>query len=99
VERVAQRFGADGSSSPFDAPARRTLARSKWALSRTMRCDADAPAQVQQTFEDTPFYVRSVVSANLLGERVTALHETLDVPRLTSLPVQLMLPCRMPRRA
>ncbi len=96
---IAQRFAADGSHSPFDAPSRRTLARSKWGLGRTMRCDADTPAHVQETFEDTPFYVRSVISAGLLGERVTALHETLDVPRLTSLPVQLMLPCRMPRRS
>ena len=52
-----------------------------------------------QTLEDTPFYVRSVLGAALLGERVTSVHETLHVPRLVSLPVQLMLPCRMPRRS
>jgi carotenoid 1,2-hydratase len=63
-----------------------------------MRSDAAAPPQLRQTLEDTPFYVRSVLSADVLGERVTALHETLDVPRLVSLPVQMMLPFRMPRR-
>ena len=65
-----------------------------------MRSDAGAPARVQQTLEDTPFYVRSVLRVGgLLGERVTSMHETLNVPRLVSLPVQLMLPLRMPRRA
>lgn len=95
---IAQRFAPDGSSSPFDPPAHFTLPRSKWGLRRTTRCDAATPARVQQTFEDTPFYARSVVEASLQGERVTAVHETLSVPRLTALPVQFMLPCRMPRR-
>jgi carotenoid 1,2-hydratase len=54
---------------------------------------------VLHTLEDTPFYARSLVSCGLLGERVTAMHESLNVPRLVSLPVQCMLPCRMPRRA
>ena len=33
------------------------------------------------------------------GQRVPAVHETLDVPRLVSPIVQAMLPFRMPRRA
>ena len=64
-----------------------------------MRSDSAVPARVQQTLEDTPFYVRSVLEAGVLGERVTAVHETLDVARLVSVPVQGMLPFRMPRRA
>ena len=55
------------------------------------------PARVQQTLEDTPFYVRSVLEAGVLGERVTAVHETLHIPRLVSTAVQGMLPFRMPR--
>jgi len=35
----------------------------------------------------------------LQGETVTAVHETLDVPRVVSWPVRLMLPWRMPRRS
>jgi carotenoid 1,2-hydratase len=54
---------------------------------------------VLSTLEDTPFYVRSLLRTQLLGENVTAVHESLDIPRLVSLPVQLMLPWRMPRRA
>jgi carotenoid 1,2-hydratase len=55
--------------------------------------------RVLQALEDTPFYSRSVLQAQLCGERVTAIHESLDVPRLVSLPVRCMLPWRMPRRA
>jgi carotenoid 1,2-hydratase len=43
--------------------------------------------------------VRSLLRTRLLGEDVTAVHESLDVPRLVSLPVRLMLPWRMPRRS
>ncbi len=96
---IAQRFAPDGSSAAFEPPPRQRLPRSKWGLPRTMRSDAGTAARVVQTLEDTPFYVRSVLSSGLLGENVTSVHETLDLARLVSLPVRLMLPWRMPRRA
>ena len=95
---IAQRFAPHGSSVAFEPPPRQSLPRSKWWLPRTMRTEAGTPAHVVQTLEDTPFYVRSVLSSSLLGERVTSVHETLDLRRLVSLPVRLMLPWRMPRR-
>jgi carotenoid 1,2-hydratase len=52
-----------------------------------------------QTLEDTPFYARSLLQSSWCGERVTAVHESLSIPRLDSALVRLMLPCRMPRRA
>jgi carotenoid 1,2-hydratase len=75
------------------------LSRSRWGLKRMQRSESVPATRVRQTLEDTPFYVRSVVDAQLLGEPVVAMHETLHVPRLVSLPVQVMLPFRMPRRA
>ncbi len=96
---IAQRFAPDGSCTPFEPPPRRTLPRSRWGLSRTQRSEDGTPVFVQQTLVDAPFYVRSIVGAALLGEPVTAVHETLHVPRLVSLPVQVMLPFRMPRRS
>jgi carotenoid 1,2-hydratase len=96
---IAQRFAADGRSQAFAPPPRQALPRSAWRIERATRADADMPAHVLHTLEDTPFYARSLVSCGLLGERVTAMHESLNVPRLVSLPVQCMLPCRMPRRA
>ncbi len=94
---ITQRFHPDGSSEGFDAPPRHALPRTAWHIGRTMRSDA-AP-RVHETLEDTPFYVRSVLRSDLFGEHVTSVHETLNVPRLVSLPVRLMLPWRMPRRA
>jgi carotenoid 1,2-hydratase len=95
---IAQRFAPDGSSAAFEPPPRQGLPRSLWRLPRTMRTEAGTQARVVQTLEDTPFYVRSVLASSLLGEAVTSVHETLDLRRLVSLPVQMMLPWRMPRR-
>jgi carotenoid 1,2-hydratase len=93
---IAMRFAPDGSAVPFEAPPRQALPRSRWGLQRTQR--ADSAPRVLHSLEDTPFYARAVLDANLLGERVTAMHETLQVPRLQSLAVMAMLPFRMPRR-
>jgi carotenoid 1,2-hydratase len=95
---IAQRFHADGRHEPFEAPPRQALPRTLWRIDRTMRSDlGGAPARVAQTLEDTPFYVRSVLDASLLGERVKAVHESLDLPRLVARSTRLMLPWRMPR--
>ena len=50
-----------------------------------------------RTLEDAPFYARSVVSAKLLGEHVTLMHESLSLDRFRMPMVQAMLPFRMPR--
>jgi carotenoid 1,2-hydratase len=92
------RFKPSGAVDAFTPPARQTLPRTFWRMNRTMRTDAAEPARVQETLEDAPFYVRSVLSSGLLGERVISMHETLSVPRLTSPIVRMMLPFRMPRR-
>ncbi len=95
---IAQRFAPDGSHQPFEAPARQPLPRSAWGIARTLRSDAGVAPQVAKSLEDTPFYARAVVKAGVMGEQVTAMHETLNVPRVVSWPVRLMLPWRMPRR-
>lgn len=94
---IARRFWPDGRSEAFAPPPRQVLPRTAWRIGRTMRSDEGTPARVTQTLEDTPFYVRSVLESGLLGETVVSVHETLNVPRLTSGVVQWMLPWRMPR--
>ena len=80
------------------AGPRRALRAGLWGVGRSIRSDEGAPAaRVHRTLEDTPFYMRSMVSQRLLGEDVIAMHETLYVPRLRSGLVRLMLPWRMPR--
>ncbi len=91
---LAMRYSAAGGVEDFAAAARVTLPRTGWRVPRQIR--AEAPA-VTGTLEDTPFYARSVVSAGLLGQRVTAMHESLSMSRFTHPVVQAMLPFRMPR--
>lgn len=98
AERViAAAFGADGSAAPFAPPPRHALPLSGWRIRRQAR--GDTPGTVKRTLEDTPFYARSVLGAQLLGETVEAVHETLDVQRFAAPWVQVLLPFRMPRRA
>ncbi|MEM1140270.1 MAG: hydratase, partial [Pseudomonadota bacterium] len=52
-----------------------------------------------RTFEDGPFYVRSLMETTVCGERVCGTHETFSGARLRSPLVKAMLPVRMPRRA
>jgi carotenoid 1,2-hydratase len=96
---VAQRFDRLGQATPFEAPPRHCLPASGWRIARSMSSEPNHPPQITRTLEDTPFYVRSLLKTQLLGEEVTAIHESLDIPRLVSLPVRLMLPWRMPRRS
>ena len=96
---IAQQFAPDGTTSPFEPPARQRLPASKWRVARSVHTDPETPARVVETLEDTPFYVRSTLASRLLGEQVISIHESLSIPRLVSLPVRLMLPWRMPRLA
>jgi carotenoid 1,2-hydratase len=93
---LALRFGRHGSVAPFEAPPVQALPRTAWRIARRLR--SDAPVQVVQQLEDTPFYQRAVLRSSLMGETVSSFHETLNVPRLVSPLVQAMLPWRMPRR-
>lgn len=95
---VAQRFKPDGSSEPFEAPPRQRLPGTAWGIARTARSDAQVQPRVVQVFENTPFYVRDLVSTSLNGQQSESVHESLDARRLASWPVRLMLPFRMPRR-
>lgn len=94
---LALRFDADGATELFTPPPERGLPKTLWRIPRRARSEASVPA-VLETLEDTPFYARSVVKAQLLGERTTAIHESLSLDRFRSLWVQALLPFRMPRR-
>jgi carotenoid 1,2-hydratase len=93
------RFYPDGRIDDFAPPPRQSLALTGWRIPRRMRTEGDAPVHVIDMLEDTPFYERSVLKSRLFGEDVISVHETLNVPRLVSPVVQVMLPFRMPRRA
>jgi carotenoid 1,2-hydratase len=80
---------------PFVAPDRVPLSRTGWRIDRGLRSESDARAI--RTLEDAPFYARSVVAAQLCGEPVMMMHESLSLDRFRRPVVQAMLPFRMPR--
>lgn len=93
---LALQFNQDGSVTNFEIGGRQALPKTKWQIQRHIRSDEMNPTVIKD-FEDTPFYSRSVLQSKWLGEEVSCMHETLNVPRFSSIIVQMMLPWRMPR--
>jgi len=94
---LALRFDRAGGVESLPSPALARLPRSRWGVARPCRSENEE-AKITTVWEDTPFYTRSLVEIRVLGEQVTAVHESLSLPRFSSSVVQLMLPFRMPRR-
>jgi carotenoid 1,2-hydratase len=96
---IASKFNPDGTIESFIPPERVLLNKTAWRIDRNMRSEkhGDTNVALLSTFEDTPFYARSMLKSHLLGEEVISMHETLNVKRLESNIVQFMLPWRMPR--
>ena len=95
---LALRFAPGQRPEPFSAGIRQSLGKTAWGIERHSFGDASHLTRLEQTLEDTPFYARSVIRANMLGQDVIAMHETLDARRFASPWVQALLPWRMPRR-
>ncbi len=94
---IALKFDARGNVQSFNPPPIASLQASGWRIARTTRNDADHQASIIQTLEDTPFYARSLIASQMLGEPVIAMHESLSLDRFQSKWVQCLLPFRMPR--
>ena len=94
---LALDFDATGRATRVEAPPLSSLARSGWRIDRVTRCDAGAVPTLQRSFEDAPFYARSLVATTLLGERMTCMHESLSLERFDTTWCRAMLPFRMPR--
>ena len=96
-QSLALHVAANGAVERFAPPPPVSLpATPLWRVSRTTR--ADVAPRVVTTLEDTPFYSRSVIETRLLGQSVTAVHESLLLDRFRAPWVQALLPFRIPRR-
>ncbi len=95
---LAMRFNAAGEIDMLEPPPLAPLPPTKWRVARRTRADNGA-AQALLSFEDTPFYSRSLVAGKLQGERVDWINESLSLDRFANPIVRAMLPFRMPRRA
>ena len=91
-------FAGDGTRRDIRPPLAAALPATRlWRMPRSTRSD-DAASRVVRTFEDTPFYARSLLASTLNGEAVRPVHESLSLDRFKNPLVRLMLPFRMPRR-
>jgi len=96
-QNLSLRFGPDGTRQDIRPPLAAALPATRlWRMPRSTRSD-DGRAGIVRTFEDTPFYARSLLSARLDGEAVRPVHESLSLDRFRNPLVRLMLPFRMPR--
>ena len=91
---LAMRYDDTGGVTDLDPAAAVALPATMWRVPR--KISAVAPALVD-TLEDTPFYARSLVAAEVIGQPVTVMHESLAMNRFAATWVQAMLPFRMPR--
>ncbi len=90
-------FRRSGDCELFEPPSRVKLATTRWGIPRATSTEAGNAAGVLDTLEDGPFYARSKISSRLLGEDVTAMHESLRLDRFGTQWVKMLLPFRMPR--
>ncbi len=97
--RFGLRFGAQGGVGAFVPPPKAALPTTLWRVPRLAESDAGSAPRLLRTLTDAPFYARSLIETQWLGERVTAFHESLSLARFDTAWVQAMLPFRMPRRA
>jgi carotenoid 1,2-hydratase len=92
-------FQPNGTVAEFDAPAAAELRPTGWNIARKIRTEDAKCVRIVKKLESAPFYARTLVSTQVLGERGFAIHESLSLDRFRSPWVQMMLPFRMPRRS
>jgi carotenoid 1,2-hydratase len=97
--RFALDFLPDGQPQFRDPPPAQALPGTIWAIGRHTGCEPEGMPAVLATFEDTPFYARSLVRTHLDGKPVDAFHESLNLDRFAAPWVRMLLPVRMPRFA
>ena len=82
----------------FAPPPKSALPKTLWRVARGTRSEAPEGARVLRTFEDGPFYARSLVETELFGTRAEAVHESLSLDRFRNPIIKTFLPWRMPRK-
>lgn len=94
---LAFRVSTQGDVDVFEDRCTRihALPRTFWGLEREARTDSGHRAKIHRTFEDGPFYSRSLVETRLGGRSFQAIHETLAAHRLKEEWVRVFTTYRM----
>jgi len=96
AQSLALRVTDAGGVEDVAVPPTAALPRTLWRIARPTRSESGA-ASVVRTLLDAPFYSRSEIRTRLLGRDATAVHESVEFDRFASLPLQMLLPVRVPR--
>ena len=96
AQSLALRVRDDGSVEEIAVPKPATLPKTLWRIPRPTRSES-GEASVVRTLLDAPFYSRSEIRTRLLGRDATAVHESVEFDRFAALPLQMLLPVRVPR--
>jgi carotenoid 1,2-hydratase len=96
AQSLALRVRTDGTVEDMEPPPAAALPRGFWGVARPARSE-DGRARLVRRLEDAPFYTRSEIRTRLLGQEATAVHESLSLDRFAALPIQVMLPLKVPR--
>ncbi|WP_437636361.1 carotenoid 1,2-hydratase [Sorangium sp. So ce854] len=94
---VGRAFDADGGARELPPLTPRPLGGTRWGVERTIAADLGSSPRLLRTYEDTPFYARSLAAATFAGRPATVVHEALSLDRFVSPWVQFLLPFRMRR--
>jgi carotenoid 1,2-hydratase len=95
----AVRVDRRGNAQMIEDLERVAFPASRWGVACDTLVDRSAPeVKLVKRLEDTPFYVRSLLSAQLGGERVTTMYEQLSLERFDTRWVQHLLGYRMSKR-
>ncbi len=98
---LALGFDPAGGLFEFEAGAETRLPTTAiWRIPRGARTHAEeeTPDRVE-TLENTPFYARSLLTAERNGQILEGVHESLSMQRFKRAWVRMLLPFRMPRNA
>jgi carotenoid 1,2-hydratase len=103
IRRDGSQYGvsilSDGAGKVHElaAPPIADLPKTLWRLPRATRADQGFSPSVLRRLVDAPFYSRSVLSTEVHGQPVTAVHESVSLDRFVTPWTQFCLPFRMPR--
>ncbi len=95
---LALRCHPDGHVEEAPALPRVALPTTGWRITRATRATGPDDPRIRATWEDTPFYARSLLETRIDGEPALGMHESLDLDRFANRWVRLLLPFRMPRK-
>ncbi|MFA5955555.1 hypothetical protein [Hyphomicrobium sp.] len=94
---LARLYDMSGRMHTLPPRGEAKLPNTRWHIKRKINSDDDTQPRILKTFEDTPFYARSLIETTLFGSRTTMVHESLCLDRFANPVIRSMLPFRMPR--